>query len=62
MASYDYACDKCGSVQEINHPIGKSPKITCSKDRCGGKCSVAFWLKTTPFKLKGSGWSSKGRA
>lgn len=61
IANYDYQCEKCEHVQEINHPLEKNPKIKCDQKGCNGKCNRAFWLKAPPFKLNGPFWSSKGR-
>ena len=36
MARYDYECNSCGYVFEVNHPMSEEPKVNCEK--CKSSC------------------------
>ncbi len=54
MPTYDYKCEKCGAVFEINHGFDEKPRKTCLADDCDGRLRRVFSPPTIIFK--GSGW------
>lgn len=53
--NYDYECNRCGKVQEVEHSILETPKVYCT---CGEQCHRL--VGAPRFILKGSGWASDG--
>lgn len=55
MALYDFQCEKCGEIVEVNFPLGKAPKkVSCN---CGGE--APRYYGSVGFILKGNGWPSQ---
>lgn len=54
MPTYDYRCEKCGSVFEITHGFDEKPSQTCLAEGCDGTLRRVFSPPTIIFK--GSGW------
>lgn len=52
MPTYEYECDQCHRVFEVQQRISEPPLTTC--DQCGG--AVRRLLSPAPFILKGGGW------
>lgn len=52
MAHYDYHCDSCGSVFEVEHGMTEHPDIMCPS--CGGEASKVF--SASGIKFEGSGF------
>ena len=52
MARYDYRCPACGSVFEVEHPMGEHPEVACPA--CGGLAEHVFSASGIVFK--GSGY------
>ena len=57
MAKYDYECEVCLDVREVEHGMTEAPDITCEK--CGGDCHKTI-LCAPRVSLKGTGWASDG--
>lgn len=53
MSRYDYKCQSCGNVVELERPCDWELEL-CLK--CGGTSIKQFPL--TNFHLKGSGWAA----
>jgi hypothetical protein len=54
MAKYDYRCNACGSVQEIEKPMGSDWAPTCCD------ATMAQVYTAVPVKFNGSGFYSTG--
>lgn len=54
MAKYDYKCNVCGGVQEIEKPIGSDWIPTC----CGESMNQVY--SAVPVKFNASGFYSTG--
>lgn len=55
MATYDYQCDDCESVQEEMHPMsGPTYAIKCQK--CGSKKMNKVMLEAPYSIFNGEGW------
>jgi putative FmdB family regulatory protein len=50
MASYDYVCKECGTVEEHVHGMNETPEIKCT---CGGAMEKIFSPNIGGFILKG---------
>lgn len=57
MPTYEYECQKCGSIQEVMHGITATLAVDCKI--CGGECHKIFSMNTN-FVLKGGDWPSQG--
>ena len=55
MPIYDYQCDSCNDVQEVQHKMSESGPDTCAA--CG-KGPMKKILSAPAFMLKGGGWYS----
>ena len=51
MARYDYKCESCETVFEVEHPMGERPEVSCPA--CGGKASQVFGASGIMFKGSG---------
>jgi len=56
MPTYVYECKSCKNVQEEDHSITISPKISCIL--CSSECEKKF-VPNGNFILKGSDWPSQ---
>ena len=56
MARYDYQCTKCGSIEEIEHPMTHTPNVTCSDVNC--RAPMRRQISSNPVHFKGLGWAS----
>ncbi len=54
MPTYDYQCEKCGTVFEISHGFDEKPRKTCLAEGCDGRLRRVFSPPAIIFK--GSGW------
>ncbi len=55
MPIYEYECDKCGEVFEVNQKItAKNLTKHNSGSKCGGP--VRKLMSSNSFQLKGTGW------
>ena len=54
---YDYLCQKCGIIEEIEQKITDEPLSICPKCE---KSSVIRLISTTNFSLKGKRWAKDG--
>ncbi|MDH5477720.1 MAG: zinc ribbon domain-containing protein [Nitrospinota bacterium] len=55
MPIYEYECQKCGEMFEVNQRISDSPlKKHGNGSNCGGK--VVKLMSANTFHLKGTGW------
>jgi putative FmdB family regulatory protein len=54
MPTYEYKCDKCDHVLEVEHSINATHKFKCPE--CGHK-SAQRLISCSSFTLKGSGWA-----
>ncbi len=52
MARYDYRCESCGDVFEVEHGMTERPEVTCPV--CGGNASKVF--SASGIKFEGSGF------
>jgi putative FmdB family regulatory protein len=52
MPIYEYACDKCGAVEEALQRFSDKPLSKCK--HCSGK--LHRLISQSAFHLKGSGW------
>ena len=52
MPTYDYECDDCKRVYEVQQRISAEPLTVCQY--CGGR--IRRLLSPAPFILKGGGW------
>ena len=58
MPTYNYACEKCGEVLEVEHRISETiPPPKCPK--CGMDTHQVILPGDGGFQLKGDGWSGK---
>jgi putative FmdB family regulatory protein len=51
MPTYDYECEKCGSVHEVMHGMSESPQVSCLE--CGTACHKKFSPNFGGFFFKG---------
>lgn len=52
MARYDYRCNACGKVFEVEHGMTEHPNITCPD--CNGEATKVF--SASGIKFEGSGF------
>jgi putative FmdB family regulatory protein len=52
VPTYDYECDDCKRVYEVQQRISAEPLTVCQY--CGGR--IRRLLSAAPFILKGGGW------
>jgi len=52
MPIYEYACEKCGAVEEVLQKFSDKPLATCNN--CQGRMHKL--ISQSSFHLKGSGW------
>lgn len=52
MARYDYRCNKCGEVFEVEHGMMEHPEVACPS--CGAEASKVF--NASGIKFSGSGF------
>ena len=52
MARYDYQCEACGEIFEVEHPMGEHPEVSCPV--CGGHAEHHF--DPSGIVFKGSGY------
>lgn len=52
MPTYEYECESCHRVFEVQQRISEPPLTSC--EQCGG--AVRRLLSPAPFILKGGGW------
>lgn len=53
MPWYDYQCEKCGTVFEVNRPMTESGKAKCTA--CGSTRTVRIYA-AAPIVFKGGGF------
>jgi len=53
MPLYEYQCQACGKVSEINHRMSDPPASVCPV--CG-KPALEKLISAAGFRLKGGGW------
>jgi putative FmdB family regulatory protein len=53
MPHYDYQCNACGAVFEVEHPMGAKPRIKCPN--CGS-ARTARQFSAAGVQFKGSGF------
>jgi len=61
MPLYEYKCDRCGIVREIQQKLDEKPNIVCpmfEKTMCVGL--MIKIMSAGSFSLKGKGWSRDG--
>ncbi|MFW2331702.1 MAG: FmdB family zinc ribbon protein [Nitrospinota bacterium] len=59
MPIYEYKCEKCGEIIEVNQSISAKPlKIHTQKQNCDGPLRKLF--SPNAFHLKGGGWFKDG--
>ena len=51
MARYDYRCTECGTVFEVEHPMGERPEVACPA--CGAPCERVFEASAITFTGSG---------
>lgn len=51
MARYDYRCPQCGTVFEVEHPMGEKPEVACPA--CGAPCERVFEASAITFTGSG---------
>ena len=56
MPVYEYECNGCEKVFEVQQRLSEKPLSTCPK--CGGQ--VRKLISMSSFQLKGGGWYSDG--
>src|SRR5687767_12423526 len=56
MPIYEYACNKCGKLNDVWQKISDPPPAKC--DGCGAENSLSKVMSRTSFVLKGGGWYS----
>jgi putative FmdB family regulatory protein len=56
---YDYKCDACEHVKEIEQKITDDPYINVQCPKCG-KMTLNRTISLSNFILKGSGWFKDG--
>lgn len=55
MPIYEYSCEKCGEILEVNQKITDQPlKRHNGASKCGGKLTRLISMNS--FHLKGTGW------
>lgn len=58
MPVYEYECDGCKNVFEVQQKMADAPLTVCSE--CGG--ALKKLISTSSFQLKGGGWYADGYA
>jgi putative FmdB family regulatory protein len=58
MPVYEYECDSCGKVFEVQQRMADAPLIQCPE--CDG--TVRKVMSMSSFQLKGGGWYADGYA
>jgi len=56
MPIYEYACSKCGKLNEVLQKVDDPAPGRC--DECGAKGSLKRVVSRTSFVLRGGGWYS----
>ena len=56
MPIYEYACSKCGKLNEVLQKVDDPAPERC--DGCGAKRSLKKVVSRTSFVLRGGGWYS----
>ena len=56
MPIYEYACDKCGKLNEVFQKVSDPAPEKC--DGCGAAGPLVKVVSRTSFVLKGGGWYS----
>ncbi len=59
MPTYEYKCNNCEAILELNHRASDNPQKKCTK--CN-KDTLTRLISATSFTLKGGGWYSEGYA
>jgi len=52
MPIYEYACTRCGAIEEVLQKVSDKPLVKCPQ--CSGK--LRKLISNSAFHLKGSGW------
>lgn len=56
MPIYEYACEKCGKLNEVMQKVSDPAPAAC--DGCGQQGPLTRVVSRTSFVLKGGGWYS----
>jgi len=56
MPIYEYACDKCGKLNEVLQKVSDPPPAKC--DGCQAQGPLVKVVSRSSFQLKGGGWYS----
>jgi putative FmdB family regulatory protein len=61
MPIYEYQCEKCGHVFEVQQSFNDEPVKTCNQPKCSGKVKKLFSPPAIIFKGKGFYCTDYGR-
>ncbi len=56
MPIYEYACDKCGKINDVLQKVNDPPPKKCNS--CGARNSLTKVVSRSSFVLRGGGWYS----
>lgn len=59
MARFDYECQKCKRVVEIERSVHDESDVLCCEPDCGAIPMLQLISRST-FHLKGLGWAAEG--
>ena len=59
MPIYNYKCDDCGQILQVNAKMSDPPQKDCPE--CGAS-ALKKMVSKTGFRLKGGGWYDTGYA